>query len=554
MPMPTLAPSARARAIVERYREEPAPVLAILHALQGEVGHLAEEDLATVAAELRIEPADLFGVVTFYSYFRTSPPASGNYVCTGPACRMRAQISAPVGGQPIACPGRCDTPIAQLTDARSITPAPSPAFIPARWEPVLLANALHDDQPDFAAARQRGAYRAWEAARTRDPIALIDELTASGLAGRGGAGFPTGVKWRAVRDAPGAPKYVVVNADEGEPITFKDRPILERDPHLLLEGMLIAAHAVGATIGIVYLRYEYPEAAGLLERAIADARKAGFLSAYFDVWVRRGAGAYICGEETSLLNSLEGKKPFPRDKPPYPTTHGLFARPTLVNNVETLAAVPRIVERGAAWWKANNPKLYSIAGDVARPGNYEAPLGTTVRDLVEAAGGATGDLSFFTMGGLSGGLLSAKEIDLPLDFQAPKAHGAMLGSGGILVGDGRRCPVDVTRAASDFFRHESCGKCFPCRIGTERVSARFAALAAGRATRRDLDEVREIGVVMAKTSACGLGVAAPAIVQGLFQRFPEVVEAHLAGRCPTNVCSIDDRRYASPSGRKEGRE
>ncbi len=534
--MPPIPPSERAREIVERLRNQPAPVLAILHALQDRLGWLPEAELATVAEELRIPYGDLFGVVTFYVFFRTTEPAApAHFVCEGPACRMRAQDrGASPAGEAIACPGRCDSPIAELTPTRSMISA---AYVACGHPPVLLAHAAHDDQPALDAARSRGAWRAWEKAQALAPAQIIDEVVASGLSGRGGAGFPTGVKWKAVREAAGAPKYLVVNADEGEPITFKDRPILERDPHLLLEGMRIAAHAVGASIGIIYLRYEYPEAAVILERAIAEARRAGLLGAHFDVWVRRGAGAYICGEETSLLNSLEGKKPFPRDKPPYPTTHGLFGKPTLVNNVETLAAVPRIIERGAASWQTANPKLYSIAGDVARPGNYELPLGTTVRALIAAAGGVTGgSLQFFTMGGLSGGLLGQAELDMPLDFAAPKQHGAMLGSGGILVGNSARCPVDVVRSASAFFRHESCGKCFPCRIGTERVSARLDRLAIGGATRQDLDEMREIGVLMIKTSACGLGVAAPAIVQGLFARFSESVEAHLAGRCPAGVC------------------
>jgi NADH-quinone oxidoreductase subunit F len=535
--MPTLAASDRARAIVERLRHEPAPLLAILHALQADSGTLREEDLATVAHELRIEPGELFGVVTFYSFFRVGQPAVAEWVCEGPACRLRAQDGVPAPkGTPCACPGRCDTPIAALSATRSNTPIPSPPYVPVGPEAVLLANVLHVDQPQLDAARSRGAWRAWESAQSKSPTDIIEQVVASGLSGRGGAGFPTGVKWKAVRDAVGAPKYVVVNADEGEPITFKDRPILERDPHLLLEGMRIAAHAVGASVGIIYLRYEYPEAEQILNRAIVDARAAGMLDGKFDVWVRRGAGAYICGEETSLLNSLEGRKPFPRDKPPYPTTHGLFGKPTLVNNVETLAAIPRITERGAAFWKASQPKLYSVAGDVTMPGNYELPLGTTVRALLDAAGGTVGELQFFTMGGLSGGLLGRAELDMPLDFDAPKKHGAMLGSGGILVGNQRRCPVDVVRAASEFFRHESCGKCFPCRIGTERVVERFDKLIGGRATRADLDEMIEIGRVMTKTSACGLGVAAPAVVQGLFARFPELVESHLKGRCPTGVC------------------
>jgi NADH-quinone oxidoreductase subunit F len=534
--MPSIPLVGRAQAFVERYRAEPAPLLAILHAIQDELGWLPEAELATVAEMLRIPHADLFGVVTFYSYFRTAKPNFAEYVCNGPACRMRAQDAGGwPEGEPTACPGRCETPIARLTPTQSITPTPSPPFIPTAGRPaVLLANTTHADQIELAAARKRGA---WSVPLGK-PEEIIAAVTASGLTGRGGAGFPTGVKWKAVRDAAGEPKYVVVNADEGEPITFKDRPILERDPHLLLEGMKIAGHAVGASIGIVYLRYEYPEAAAILERAVADARKAGLLGMGFDVWIRRGAGAYICGEETSLLNSLEGVKPFPRDKPPYPTTHGLFGKPTLVNNVETLAAIPRILARGADWWKKEQPKLYSLAGDVARPGNYELPLGTTVRALLEAAGGVTGgELQFFTMGGLSGGLLGRAELDMPLDFAAPKQHGAMLGSGGILVGNDRRCPVDAVRTASSFFRHESCGKCFPCRIGTERMVERLDRLALGKASRQDLDEVREIGVVMTKTSACGLGVAAPAIVQGLMKRFPESVEAHLGGKCAAGVCS-----------------
>jgi NADH-quinone oxidoreductase subunit F len=548
MPMPKLAPQKGARELVERFRREPAPLLPILHALQKTHGYLREVDLATVADELRLPYGDLYGVVTFYAFFRTQPSdGPPRFVCEGPACRMRAQDHDGAGGGgarpiPIACPGRCDSPVAELTDERSIVPRPClPYQRPCGGDgrpPILLAHAGEADQATLAAARGRGAYRAWERARSRSPAEIIDEIMASGLSGRGGAGFPTGAKWKAVREAEGEPKYVVVNADEGEPITFKDRPILEHDPHLLLEGMRIAAHAVDATLGIIYLRYEYPEAEGVLERAITEARAAGWLGADFDVWVRRGAGAYICGEETSLLNSLEGKKPYPRDKPPYPTTHGLFARPTLVNNVETLAAVPRIVEHGAAFWRAHNPKLYSIAGDVARPGNYELPLGTTARALVDAAGGTVGGaVQFFTLGGLSGGLLSAGEIDLALDFAAPKRYGAMLGSGGVLVGGERRCPLDVVRAAAAFFRHESCGKCFPCRIGTDRVVERLERLAKGFASRRDLDEVKEVGHLMVKTSACGLGVAAPAIVQGLFERFPDLVEEHLAGRCPKGVCT-----------------
>jgi len=538
MPMAQLAPSPRARAAIERFRGEPAPALAILHALQAEAGALEEAELAEVAAFLDVEPAELYGAVSFYSFFAVGRGEGGRWSCDGPACRMRRQDgAAQPEGRPAPCTGRCDTPIAGLLPDRSVTPDPSPPFRDSGEEPILLAHAHHTDQPSLAAARRRGAYRAWEAARGRPPEEIVAAVAASGLCGRGGAGFPAGAKWQAVRAAAGAPRYVVANADEGEPVTFKDRPILERDPHLLLEGMRIAAHAVGASIGIVYLRYEYPEAEGILNRAVAEARAAGILGPAFDVFVRRGAGAYVCGEETSLLESLEGKKPFPRDKPPYPTTSGLFGKPTLVQNVETLAAVPRLLHLGPEAWKARQPKIYSLAGDVARPGNYELPLGSTLRRLLAAAGGVVGgELAWFTLGGLSGGLLGPSDLDLPLDYAAPRERGAMLGSGGILVGSSRRCPVDLALAAAEFFRHESCGKCFPCRIGTERTAARLGALAAGRATSAAIDELEEIGAAMARTSACGLGQAAPAVVQGLLARFGPAVEAHLAGRCPAGVC------------------
>jgi len=538
MPMAQLAPSPRARAAIARFRDEPVPALAILHALQAEAGGIEEADLAEVAAFLGMEPAELYGAVTFYGYFTLGRGEPARWSCQGPACRMRRHDGArQPPGRPAPCTGRCETPIAALLPDRSLTPEPSPPVRFSGHEPLLLAHVHHADQPSLAAARGRGAYRAWEAARARPPEAIVAEVAASGLCGRGGAGFPAGAKWHAVRAAAGAPKAVVANADEGEPVTFKDRPILERDPHLLLEGMRIAAHAVGASIGIVYLRYEYPEAEGILNGAVAEARAAGILGPSFDVFVRRGAGAYICGEETSLLESLEGKKPFPREKPPYPTTSGLLGRPTLVQNVETLAAVPRIVESGAPRWKERQPKIYSLAGDVVRPGNYELRLGTTLRELLAAAGGvAGGELGWFTLGGLSGGLLGPSDVDLPLDYAAPRERGAMLGSGGILVGSARRCPVDLARAAAEFFRHESCGKCFPCRIGTERTAARLADLSGGRAGPAAIDELGEIGAAMARTSACGLGQAAPAVVQGLLARFRPTVEAHLAGRCPAGVC------------------
>jgi NADH:ubiquinone oxidoreductase subunit F (NADH-binding) len=403
-----------------------------------------------------------------------------------------------------------------------------------------LRNTGHADQAQFDAARGRGAYTQLEQYRS-DPDGVLAILDESGLQGRGGAGFPAARKWSFVRGASGDEKYVVVNADEGEPGTFKDRALLEHDPHLLLEGVAIAAATVGATMAFIYLRYEYPEAFDILEQAIADA--APVLNG-LPVYVRRGAGSYICGEETALLNSLEGKKPFPRDRPPYPVTHGLYDKPTLVSNVETLSAVPRVLEAGAAAWRAagtrDQPgsKLYSISGDVQNPGNYELPLGTTAAELIAAAGGTRDGRSVlgYTLGGVSGGLLPAAAIDLQLDFHAPKEWGGMLGSGGIVVIDDTRCPVSFVRLAMAFFRDESCGKCFPCRIGTMRLETRLESLAFGDIEDQAFEEIDELNLLMIKSSACGLGVAAPGVVQGLLTHYPAIVEAHRNGQCAAGVC------------------
>jgi len=541
--------------VVARYRQEPAPLLPILHALQEQDGYLREEALAVVANELRIEPGDLYGVITFYHFFRLAPPPAAE-ICNGPACRLAlgpggdAALRAALGEDtsPMACPGRCDRPVAVRLGGKFLEGAARGGVDPNAFAslrtigPVLLRNCGHPDQTSLPGAVARGAYSLLKNNLPSDVI--LAELEASGLAGRGGAGFPAAAKWRAVLAAAGSPKYVVVNADEGEPGTFKDRVILEHDPHLLLEGVAIAARAVGSTTAIIYLRYEYPEAKRILEQAVDEAGHSGMFGD-LKFWVRRGAGAYICGEETSLLNSLEGKKPFPRDKPPYPVTHGLYQKPTLLSNVETFAAVPRILEMGAAAWKTlgrrgqPGTKLYSISGDVAHPGNFEAPFGSTVRELLFdfAEGPRNGrTIRAFTMGGLSGGLLPASELDLPLDFQSPKARGAMLGSGGIVAIDDSRCLVDFVRNAMAFFRDESCGKCFPCRIGTQRIVERLDQLAEsglGETPRRELDE---IATVMTRASACGLGLAAPAILQGLLKHFPEEIDAHQSGHCPKGIC------------------
>ncbi len=560
-----------AEAVVEKWRGEPAPLLPILHELQDRDGHLREAALRVVADRLRIEPGDLYGTVTFYHYFRLAPGHDRAY-CDGPACRLRlehggeTEIVRALGGdaEPIPCPGRCDRPNAVMAGGKFFdscergTIANSPAS-PAAGGPVILRDALHADQKTLAGARARGAYAQF--ARRLAPDEILNTLEAAGLAGRGGAGFPAHIKWRAVKGAPGAPKYLVVNADEGEPATFKDRVILEHDPHLLLEGVAIAASVIGAADAFIYLRYEYPEALATLGDAIAGATAAGLLGGA-RVHLRRGAGAYICGEESSLLNSLEGKKPFPRDKPPLPVHQGLFGKPTLISNVETFSVVPRILEMGAEKWKTlgkdgrPGTKLYSLSGDVKRPGNYEAPFGITARELIHDFGGGPREdrrVVAFTMGGLSGGLLPASELDLPLDFDAPKKLGSMLGSGGVVVLDDSRCLVDAVRGTMEFFRNESCGKCFPCRIGSQRIVERLDDLATKGLDETRFKELPEIAELMMKMSACGLGLAAPYALVHLLRWFPEAVAAHRTGRCAKGVCARRPAALFAPlAGRRAG--
>ena len=560
--------------IIARYQSEPAPLLPILHALQELDGYLREAALAVVADRLKIEPGDLYGTVTFYHYFRLEPGHTLAY-CDGPACRLNlerggeGEIVMALGGdghgqaEPIPCPGRCDRPNAVMKDGKflegctrgRITGA---SVSPAADGPVILRHAKSPDQKSLAPARARGAYT--QLARKLSAEEVIKTLEAAGLAGRGGAGFPAHIKWTAVRAAVGAPKYLVVNADEGEPATFKDRVILEHDPHLLIEGMAIAASAIGACEAFIYLRYEYPEALAVLANAINEATAAGLLG-NLKIYLRRGAGAYICGEETSLLNSLEGKRPFPRDKPPLPVHSGLFGKPTLISNVETLAVVPRILELGAEKWKAlgrngkPGTKLYSLSGDVQRPGNYEAPFGITVRELIHDYGGGPRPgrtVQAFTMGGLSGGMLPASEIDLALDFDAPKLKGTMLGSGGLVVIDDSRCPVDLVRGAMQFFRDESCGKCFPCRVGSQRIVERLDLLATKGLDDIRFNELPEIAELMTRMSACGLGVAAPSALVHLLKWFPEEVAAHRKGGCARGVCSQRPQVISSAIAERRG--
>lgn len=549
--------------LIARWQAEPAPLLPLLHAFHDRDGYVSEAAIAVISQALRIPLADLFGTVTFYHHFARQPGGrAAPRVCTGPVCRLRGGEAllaelAGEGATAMPCAGRCDGPIPVLQGEQllignqannlSAQPSPLPPPNPTGREECLFAHIRDAERNTLAGYRRSGGYAGLEQIlKTSTPEALIELIRASELAGRGGAGFPTGLKWKAVREAEGTPKSIVCNADEGEPGCFKDRAILDYDPHAIIEGMIAAAFATGASLGFLYLRYEYPQTAHLLEEALAEARMAGYLGKDilesgldFEIYLRRGAGAYICGEETALLNSLEGKHPFPRNRPPYPVTHGYLDRPTAVNNVETLASVPPILARGAEWYRGlgmnglPGTKIISLSGDIQRPGNYEIPMGLPLQTLLyDWAGGPPPGrtIQAVTMAGISGGFLAGPDLDVTLDEASLRKKGSFLGAGGIMVFDDSRDMVAVAHTAMEFFAHESCGKCFPCRIGTQRLTERLAPTHMELTLEEWHEEVRDVSSVMRSLSACGLGMAAPAVIESLVRYFPDQVAGHIESR------------------------
>ncbi|HQP08016.1 MAG TPA: NADH-quinone oxidoreductase subunit NuoF [Anaerolineaceae bacterium] len=390
------------------------------------------------------------------------------------------------------------------------------------------------------------------------PEDVMDTIKKSGLRGRGGAGFPTGMKWSFVAKAPGKKKYVVCNADESEPGTFKDRLIIEGDPHSILEAMIIAGYAVGATEGYIYVRGEYALAQTRLRNAIQQAKEFGFLgnnifdSGFdFDIHIHSGAGAYICGEETALLESIEGKRGEPRIRPPYPTTSGLWGMPTLVNNVETLANVPAIIQHGAEWYRSigtpSSPgtKVYTILGNVNVTGLIEVPMGITLREVIAIYGKGMKAGSTFKLaqtGGSSGSVIPASLQDTPMDFDSFAKTGVALGSGALLICDEETCVVDLAKVLLQFFRVESCGKCNPCRIGTERSYTILDSISQGTGTLKDLEDLKMLSDKMTTLSNCGLGQTAGTPLRDVMNYFRAEVEAHIRLKvCPAGVCPMSGR-------------
>jgi NADH-quinone oxidoreductase subunit F len=420
-------------------------------------------------------------------------------------------------------------------------------------QPVIMEKCGRIDPEDIRDYLAAGGYAVLAAQLERDPDDIIREITCSGLRGRGGAGFATGRKWALARQAAGGEKYLICNADEGDPGAYMDRTLLESNPHQILEGMAVCAHAVGARRGIVYVRAEYPLAVGIMTRAIRQARDLGVLGRGilgsgldFDIEVFQGSGAFVCGEETALIRSIEGYRGMPRHRPPYPVSQGLNGQPTVVNNVKTLATVAPILQHGAEWFRAigtaasPGTAVFSVVGSVVHPGLVEIPMGTPLRTLIfEICGGIPRKKAFkaVQIGGPSGGYLSEAHLDTPIDFDSLAGAGAMMGSGGMVVMDEDACLVDVSRFFLDFTQKESCGKCTFCRIGTRHLLSILQRLTTGEGREGDLARLQALSEDIRAGSLCGLGRTAPNPVLTSLRYFRADYEAHVAEkRCPAKMC------------------
>ena len=418
---------------------------------------------------------------------------------------------------------------------------------------VALANRFIIDPENIDEYIGLGGYSALAKALTEmTSEQIVQEIKASGLRGRGGAGFPTGMKWDFCRKAPGEVKYLICNSDEGDPGAFMDRSVVESDPHAVVEGMCIGARAIGATEGFIYIREEYPLALKRMIKAIEDARERGLLGEdilgfdfSFDVSVYRGAGAFVCGEETALIASLEGKRGMPRPRPPFPANEGFRGKPTNINNVETLATVRHIIGRGAEWFSSigtdtsAGTKIFALAGNVNHTGLVEVPMGISLREIVFDVGGGVPDNREFKaaqIGGPSGGCLSVEHLDLPIDYESVKEVGAIMGSGGLVIMDDRTCMVDIARFFQEFTQKESCGKCVPCRVGTRHLADILTRICGGEGRPGDIRELERLAGDVKSGSLCGLGQTAPNPVLSTLAYFREEYEVHVKEkRCPAGV-------------------
>ncbi|MET8952555.1 NADH-ubiquinone oxidoreductase-F iron-sulfur binding region domain-containing protein [Streptomyces sp. NPDC004533] len=546
-----------------------------LHAINDRIGWISAGALGYLCRRLTVPPAEAYGVATFYAMFSVSPrPATVLHVCTDLACtaagadalcagieaRLGPGSGVGVGVERSACLGLCERASAALA-IRAGDPVRTAVSAPATAQAAVLAASAPDSAPEEPPAqravpqagdpslillrrvgvvdpaslddyRAHGGYTALRRAFALGPAGVIREVSDSGLVGRGGAAFPTGRKWQATASQPDRPHHLVCNADESEPGTFKDRLIMEGDPYALVEAMTIAGYAIGAHRGWIYLRGEYPRALQRLEHAIAQARARGLLGddvlgqGYaFDIEIRRGAGAYVCGEETALFNSIEGYRGEPRSKPPFPVEKGLFGRPTVENNVETLVNVLPILTQGAQAYAAigtehsTGPKLFCVSGSVARPGVYEVPFGVTLGELLALAGVRPG-LRAVLLGGAAGGFVRPDETGIPLTFEGTRRAGTTLGSGVVMAFDDTVPLPRLLLRIAEFFRDESCGQCVPCRVGTVRQQEALQRIVerTGAAAAEDIALLREVGRALRDASICGLGQTAWNAVESAVDR------------------------------------
>ncbi len=553
-------------------------LLPVLHAIQGRVGWISLGALNYACRALEVPPAEAFGVADFYALFQTRPhPPVAVHVCDDIGCRFKGgeilcgemeQAIGPAGTSQDGrvtwhrspCLGMCELAPAALVIAAG-DPPQDQALAPATGAEVLFAAAGESVPPvalsrsvpqvgqpgltllrrvgqidpmsldDYRAA---GGFLALRRAIEMGPDRVVREVIDSKLVGRGGAAFPTGQKWLGARSAP-LPRYLICNADESEPGTFKDRVIMEHDPFSLIEAMTIAGFATGCERGYLYIRGEYPIATERLQNAIRRCYERGLLGenvlddgVRFDLELRRGAGAYICGEETALMNSIEGRRGEPRNKPPFPTQVGLFGQPTVINNVETMINVlPILIGGGKAYAaigteRSTGPKLFCVSGHVKRPGVYEFPFGITLRELLDAAGGMTGHPQAILLGGAAGGFVTPDQLDIPLTFEGTRAAGASLGSAVVMPFDDTVDLRQALRRIAQFFRDESCGQCVPCRVGTVRQEELLHRLATDRplgSMEQELGLLKELGQAMRDASICGLGQTASSAIESALGRF-----------------------------------
>ncbi|MGC2817161.1 MAG: NADH-ubiquinone oxidoreductase-F iron-sulfur binding region domain-containing protein [Candidatus Acidiferrum sp.] len=550
-----------------------------LRAIQLRYGFLPKAELEALSQRSSTPLYQIHSVASFYPHFHLAPPPKADVrVCAdmschlNGACELRAEMEqrfakhgpADVLVRDVSCLGRCDqAPAISINDEifANVTAAMAEGIV----REVLRGEEVPEPHPEQARVKcasdpygegeKYGALQ--KLASTKDWDGALAELKAAELRGMGGAGFPTSMKWDLVRKQPGAEKYIVCNADESEPGTIKDRFIMTHLPHLVIEGMIVAGLVTGAKKGILYIRHEYHLQEEILGEELRRCYHAGFLGKNiagselsFDLEIFVSPGGYICGEESALIEAIEGKRAEPRNKPPFPGQAGLWQKPTVINNVETFANVPQILARGVEWYKAQGQggsrgwKFVGVSGHVAKPGIFEVPMGTAMREVIyQHAGGIRGGrpLKAFAPSGPSSGYLPASIVDVRLDFKALADAGSMLGSGAIVVCDDTTCMLDMALNAVRFYRNESCGKCVPCRVGSQKMADLLARWTRGGVAEKqyqaDLALIDELCQAMSLTSICGLGQIVPAPVQSVLKHFREEVDAHvLKGRCPSGIC------------------